>query len=180
VVAELFMTPTAALADVVLPVAANLEYDVCSANGFTHLADDLTTHTMVRDLPEEGRRILGQLGDWVTREKSVRFTIGTIASGERNVDNAMMRRDLSSAFRAVACTWETAAVLKTARLNDTKALALRVITDNAGEDMAQELSANWREALAVLYAVLDELLSGGWLARMLRCVRRESGLLPAS
>ena len=146
------------------------EYDVCSLDEFSILADDLTTTTLLCGLTEEGISVVRMFRDWVGGEKSARLVLGDIASGERNVDEASLREELHIRFGAAACTWETSAVLKTAGMNGVKALALRVITDHAGAEMSQELTANWRDSLLVLYSVLDELVAGGWLVRLLRCV----------
>ena len=59
---------------------------------------------------------------------------------------------------AWACNWETSAVLKTAQLNGIKSFSFRVITDNAGEEMKDNLNANWKKALEIMFTALNKFI----------------------
>jgi len=164
------LSPKLAIFDIVCAEYA-YEYDICTREEFPRYADDLTTSTILPELSEEGRDILHQFAEQVKSEKSIGFEIGNIASGERVVKERALREELHSTFQAVACNWESSAVLKTAKLSGVKAMAFRVITDKAGEKVAEELKANWKKALLILYPVLEDFLSGGWLLRILDCLK---------
>jgi nucleoside phosphorylase len=148
------------------------EYDICTIEEFPRFADDLTTSTILPDLSEEGKEILHQFAEQVKSERSIGFEIGNIASGERVVKERTLREALHSALQAITCNWESSAVLKTAKLNGVKAMVFRVITDKAAEDVAEEIKANWKKALMILYPVLEDFLLGGWLLRMLDCLKK--------
>lgn len=154
------------------------EYDICAIEEFSRLAEDLTTSTILPDLSKKGEEVLQQFAEWVKGKQSVGFAIGNIASGEKDVKERTLREELHTALRAIACNWETSAILKVAQLNGVKAISLRVITDNAGEEMSEELKTNWEKALRILYPVLEEFLYGGWLDRILKCDQRTNGPYP--
>lgn len=149
------------------------EYDICSIEEFPSLANDLTTSTILCDLSKEGKDIFYQFVEQVKSKKLIGFEIGNIVSGERNVNKRTMREKLHTVFQAIACNWETSAILKTAQLNGVKGIAFRVITDNADEEMSKDLRANWKKALIYLYSVLEEFLLGGWLIRILKYLREK-------
>lgn len=148
------------------------EYDICDFRQFNHFAKDLTSGTILCDLSIEEKNIFNQFMEQVKRKKSIGFEIGNIASGERNVNDRTMRKKLHSTFQAIACNWETSAILKTAQLNKVKAISFRVISDNATEEMSKEFNANWEKALKILYPVLEEFLFEGWLFRILKSLPR--------
>lgn len=163
------LSPQVSIFDVVC-AEYSYEYDICSLEKFSRFVDDLTTHTILSDLSEDAQNILHQFAERVRSEKLVGFEIGNIACGERVVNKKAMREELHSAFQAIACNWETSAVLKTAQLNGVKAISFRVITDRASEEMSKELKTNWKKALKVLFPVVGEFLFGGWLLRILKCL----------
>ncbi len=167
------LSPEISFFDVICAEKA-YEYDICPVEEFSRYADDLMTHTILNDLTEEGRKVFRQFSSHIKNKISLNLKTGDIACGERNVDNKILRDKLHDLFNASACNWETSAVLKTAQLSGVKALSFRVITDEASEDMEKELAANWRNALLKLYAVLDDLLTHGWLFRLLNCLKTES------
>ena len=149
------------------------EYDVCTFEEFPRYADELTTSTILTDLSEEGKDILHQFGKQVESEKSISFGIGNIASGEKVIKDRTLREKLHSAFQAMACNWESSAILKTAKLNGIRSMAFHVISDKAGKEVAEELKANWKKALMILYPVLEDFLLGGWLLRILDCLEEK-------
>lgn len=62
--------------------------------------------------------------------------------------------------------WETSSVLKTAQPNGIKSFSFRVITDNADEEMENNLNANWGKTLEIMYKALDEFIFGGWIKKI--------------
>jgi len=149
------------------------EYDIIAIEEYFRLHDDLTTSTILAELSEKGRDILHQFAEKIESEKSIDFAIGNVISGERRIDESKLREKLHTAFQAVACNWESSAVLRTAQLNRVKAMSFRVLTDNASEGMSKELEENWNKALSVLYPVLEEFILGGWLTRILGSLQKE-------
>ena len=146
------------------------EFDICPVEEFSRASKDLTTHTIVPVLNEEGLAVLREFADWIQRTFSVAFLLGDIASGERNVDRKDFRERLHQSLKAIACNWETSAVLKTAELNHMQSLSFRVLTDQADENMRKDMRANWEEALQILCSVLKAFLFNGWLIRILRTI----------
>ena len=92
--------------------------------------------------------------------------VGSIASGEKDVDNKGLRQDLYHKLGAIACNWETSSILKTAQLNGVKSFSFRVITDNADEEMENNLNANWKKALEILYKALNKFIFEGWVNKI--------------
>lgn len=142
------------------------EYDVCDMDKFSQLASELTTSTVLTNLLSSESGIIQEFTDWTALHSSSRLVVGDIASGEKDVCGGKLRQDLHDKLEAIACNWETSAVLKTAQLNSVQAFSFRVITDMAGKDCQKELRANWEGALKVLYSVLKEFLFHGWLDRI--------------
>lgn len=167
------LSPKADIFDIVCAENA-YEYDICTLEEFRNLAHDLTTSTILSNLPKETEEIFHHFIEDVMRENSIRIELGNIVSGERNVSDSILRNKLHSHFQAIACNWETSAILKTARVNEVKTLSFRVITDNAGEGMQEELRANWAKSSNVLYSVLEKFLLGGWLLHILGCFQEET------
>jgi len=92
--------------------------------------------------------------------------VGNIASGEKNVDNKDLCQKLHNKLDAIACNWETSAVLKTAQLNGIKSLSFRVITDNTGKEMEDNLNANWEKALKIMFRTLNKFIFEGWVNKI--------------
>jgi len=101
------------------------------------------------------------------REKDVEvIKVGNIASGEKDVNNKELRQELNHKLGAIACNWETSSVLKTAQLNGIKSFSFRVITDNADEEMEDNLNANWKKALEIMYKALEKFIFEGWVNKI--------------
>jgi len=92
--------------------------------------------------------------------------VGNIASGEKNVENKELRQKLHNKLDAIACNWETSAVLKTAQLNGIKSFSFRVITDNSDEEMKDNLNTNWKKALEIMFTVLNKFIFEGWVNKI--------------
>lgn len=142
------------------------EYDVCDLDKFSKWASDLTTSTVLTKLLSSKSGIMEEFSDWAVLYSSARLVIGDIASGEKIIAGGKLRKDLYEKLGAIACNWETSAVLKTAQLNSVQAFSFRVITDMAGKNCKKELQKNWKRTLKVLYSVLKEFLFHGWLDRI--------------
>jgi adenosylhomocysteine nucleosidase len=143
------------------------EFDICDIKEFYRLAEDLTSQTIVPNLSENGKNILESFANQVTKKRAVAFEIGNIASGEFNVSESSFREELQQFFKAIACNWESSAIWKTAQLNAVKVMALKVITDDACENMSDQLNKNWKNACKILFSVIDEFISEDWLHRIL-------------
>ena len=142
------------------------EYDVCDADEFSCFPSDLVVGTVITKLLSCKPKIMEEFSDWVTLHGSARLIIGDLASGERNIAGEKLKQDLYERLGAIACNWETSAVLKTAQLNNVPAFSFRGITDTAGENMKEEMEKNWERALKTLYAVLKEFIFHEWLYRI--------------
>jgi adenosylhomocysteine nucleosidase len=160
------LDPNVKIKDIIIAENA-FEYDICDVEDFPRLADDLTSRTVICDLLKEGKNVFEEFISRMRKESSIECKIGNIVSGERNVNERVMREKLHGAFQAAACNWETSAILKTAQLNEVKSLSFRVITDSAGEKMSEEFRENEKEAMATLYSVLKEFIIEGWLLRIM-------------
>ena len=57
-------------------------------------------------------------------------------------------------------------VLKTAQLNGIKSFSFRVITDNANEEMEDNLNANWGKALEIMFKALNKFIFEGWVNKI--------------
>lgn len=142
------------------------EYDVWATAEFSHFPSDLIVETAITKLLPSKTKVLEEFSDWVELHGTTHLVIGDIASGEKNVIDEKLKQDLHEGLRALACNWETSAVLKTAKLNNVPAFSFRVITDTAGKNMKEQLERNWEEALKILYGVLKEFIFHSWLYRL--------------
>lgn len=140
------------------------EYDVCQIEELTDIPDDLVTRTILCEDSFKG--LMKGFIDWIREQEGSNVVIGSIASGERNVDNKNLRIKLHTALNAVGCNWESSAILKTAELNGIKSISFRVVTDKADENMAENLKNNWENALELLFKTLKRFISNGWLNKL--------------
>ena len=147
-------------------VKNSFEYDVCDLTKFSQLSSHLATSTVLEKLLSSHAEIMGEFSTWVASNSPARLRFGDLASGERIINEEKLKKALHETLGAVACDWETSAVLKTAKLNNIRAFSFRVITDTAGKDMKKELKDNWEPALRILFSVLKEFLFHGWLHRV--------------
>jgi nucleoside phosphorylase len=75
------------------------------------------------------------------------------------------------AFNAIACNWETAAVLKTAALNRISSVSLRAITDTADREALHDYRNNLNRSLDMLSQLLRLLISDGWAYKIITSAR---------
>jgi len=144
------------------------EYDICSLEQFPLMAQDLTTATLVIKASAGQRAILSEFSHYIGNAGVVPgMRMGNIVSGEQNVTDTVVRERLREAFHAVACDWETAAVLKTATLNGVDSLSFRVITDKADAKMLDDYALNRDRALGKLGGLLKTFLCDGWVCKLL-------------
>jgi len=142
------------------------EYDVYDIDKFLKWPSGLTTSTALTRLLSSESGIIEEFTDWVALHGSSRLVVGDIASGENIVSGGELRRDLRDKLGAIACNWETSAVLKTAQLNSVQAFSFRVITDTADRNYKEQIKKNWEGSLKILYTVLKEFIHNGWLYRI--------------
>lgn len=140
------------------------EYDVCSNKDFQNIPEDLKTRTVLNKA--SSKEVIKEFSNWAKINMGTIIKVGNIASGEKNVDNKEFRQELHNKLDAIACTWETSAVLKTAQLNGVKSFFSRVITDNAGEEMKDYLNANWKKALEIMFKALNKFIFEGWVNKI--------------
>ena len=145
-------------------VEYSFEYDVCSSDEIDKIPDDLKTSTVLNKV--SSKEVLKEFSNWAEENTGAIIKVGNIASGEKNVDNKEIRQELHNKLGAVACNWETSAVLKTAQLNGIKNFSFRVITDNAGEEMKDNLNANWKKALEIMFTALNKFIFEGWVNKI--------------
>jgi len=142
----------------------SFEYDVCSSDELTKIPDDLKTRTVLNEV--SSKKVLKEFSNWAKENMGTIIKVGNIASGEKNVDNKDIRQELHNKLDAIDCNWETSAVLKTAQLNGIKSFSFRVITDNAGEEMKDNLNANWGKALEIMFTALNKFIFEGWVNKI--------------
>ena len=142
----------------------SFEYDVCPDDDLTKIPDDLKTSTVLNEI--SSKEVLKEFSNLVEKDMGTIIKVGNIASGEKDVDDKELGQKLHERFNAIACNWETSSVLKTARLNGTKSLSFRVITDNADEDMDVNYNANNKKALEIMFPVLNKFLFEGWINKI--------------
>ena len=145
-------------------VEHSYEYDVYSNKDFQNIPEDLKTSTVLNKV--SSKEVLKEFLNWAKENTGAIIKVGNIASGEKNVDNKDIRQKLHNKLDAIACNWETSAVLKTAQLNGIKSFSFRVITDNAGEEMKDNLNANWKKALEIMFTTLNKFIFEGWVNKI--------------
>lgn len=90
----------------------------------------------------------------------VKYQKGVIASGDKFIGNASDKDRIRSAFDAIACEMESAAIAHVCYINGTEMLALRAISDSANSS-AKESYENVLEAAAEVSAsVILEFVRG--------------------
>ena len=142
----------------------SFEYDVCPGEDLTKIPDDSKTSTVLNKVSY--KEVLKEFSNWARETMGTIIKVGNIASGEKDVNNKELRQELNYKLAAIACNWETSAVLKTAQLNGIKSFSFRVITDNADEEMENDLNANWGKALEIMFRVLNKFIFKGWVNKI--------------
>ena len=142
----------------------SFEYDVCTSEELSKMPDDLKTSTVLNKVSSQ--EVIKEFSKWAKGTMGTTIKIGNIASGEKDVNNKELRRELHEKLNAIACNWETSSVLKTAQLNGIKSFSFRVITDNADEDMNDDYNANNKKALEIMFPVLDKFIFEGWINKI--------------
>lgn len=128
-------------------VMHSYEYDVLDEN-FMNIPEDIKTSTLLTRDEFEIKDMLQNIPE------EIGLKIGSIACGEKNVNNKNLRLRLNKKFGAIGVNWETSSVLKIAELNKVRSFSFRVITDNADEEMKENLHTNWKKGLEVLFKFL--------------------------
>ena len=143
-------------------IRRSFEYDIFPLEKSKSHAGELISRTLLDSQNlEEMPAWLSELSSWAFDRSEIKMMVGDVACGERNVENEGFRRELSKTLRAVACDWETSAVLSTANRCDVPALGFRTISDNAGSHMRAEFQKNIRVVLTNLFLVLERFFKMG-------------------
>jgi len=142
----------------------SFEYDVCPGDDLTKMPDDLKTSTVLNEV--SSKKVLKEFSNWARENMGTIIKVGNTASGEKDVNNKELRQELHHKLGTIACNWETSAVLKIAQLNGIKSFSFRVITDNADEEMEDNLNANWEKALEIMYKALYKFIFKGWVNKI--------------
>ncbi|MCG2821232.1 MAG: 5'-methylthioadenosine/S-adenosylhomocysteine nucleosidase [Candidatus Atribacteria bacterium] len=142
----------------------SFEYDVCSGDDLTKMPDDLKTSTVLSKI--SSKEVLKEFSNWAWETMGTIIKVGNVASGEKDVNNKELRQELNHKLGAITCNWETSSVLKIAQLNGIKSFSFRVITDNADEEMENDLNANWGKALEIMNKALNKFIVEGWVNKI--------------
>jgi len=142
----------------------SFEYDVCPTDELAKIPDDLKTRTVLNKV--SSKEVLKEFSNWARETMGTIIKVGNIASGEKDVNNKELRQKLNLKLGAIACNWETSAVLKIAQLNGIKSFSFRVITDNADEKMEDDLNVNWGKALEIMHKALNKFIFEGWINKI--------------
>ena len=142
----------------------SFEYDVCSGDDLTKMPDDLKTSTVLSKI--SSKEVLKEFSNWAWETMGTIIKVGNVASGEKDVNNKELRQELNHKLGAITCNWETSSVLKIAQLNGIKSFSSRVITDNADEEMENDLNANWGKALEIMNKALNKFIFEGWVNKI--------------
>ncbi|MBU4227346.1 5'-methylthioadenosine/S-adenosylhomocysteine nucleosidase [bacterium] len=142
----------------------SFEYDVCSGDDLTKMPDDLKTSTVLSKI--SSKEVLKEFSNWAWETMGTIIKVGNVASGEKDVNNKELRQELNHKLGAITCNWETSSVLKIAQLNGIKSFSFRVITDNADEEMENDLNANWGKALEIMNKALNKFIFEGWVNKI--------------
>ncbi|GLC29180.1 5'-methylthioadenosine/S-adenosylhomocysteine nucleosidase [Clostridium omnivorum] len=134
------------------------EFDICEIKDYETLKDDLTSKTIFKDMSNEHAKYLNETISCLESLTNQRIKFGDIASGEKTIKDRETRNMLNSKLGAHACNWETSSVIKTANLNNIVGISIRVITDNADENMDKDFYTNWGNSLENLFTVLNIIL----------------------
>jgi len=142
----------------------SFEYNVCTDEELVKTPDDFITSTVLSK--DSYREAVKEFLNWAKKNMKAIIRVGNIASGEKDVKSKKLRQKLHEKFNAIACNWETSAVLKTAQLNGIKSFSFRVITDDADEDMDDKIIANCEKALEIMFPVLNKFIFEGWINKI--------------
>ena len=142
----------------------SFEYNVDTSKELFKTPSDYKTWTILNKV--SSKEASKEFLNWARETMGATIKIGNIASGEKDVDNKELSQKLHEKLDAIACNWETSAVLKTAQLNKVKSLSFRVITDYADEDMNEDYNANNKKALEIMFPVLAKFIFEGWINKI--------------
>lgn len=150
------------------------DYDNFGGQNFSSSSGERIALTLLTELTAKGRELLTAFISQIESESKGRFFIGGIAGGEKDVNNSNLRNEIFTATHALACTWESFAVIKTADRNGAYGFSLRVISDLASEGMEEEYKKNCEKVLNLIMPVLEKFLFEKWLSRLLNFLNKKS------
>lgn len=137
------------------------EYDISLLNrNNLKMTENLILNTVIKNgtKKQKFKHFINKM-----ENKKIYIKVGNIASGEKNVKENSFREKLKSKLNAIACNWETSAILRTSELNNKSSLSFRVITDFADDKMVKDFDKNWNQATEILFIVLKSFLFNNWL-----------------
>ncbi len=142
----------------------SFEYDASMAKslGKEPVGDD-KSYSMISN--PSYKKEFEEFANYNQRTMGINIQFGNIACGEHDVNDTQLKQKLHQEFDAIACNWETSAVLKVAKLNEIKSLSFRVIVDEANESMEDFFDKNCKPALQKMFPVLKEFLFSGWIKK---------------
>ena len=137
------------------------EYDVYPTSELANVSEDIKSKTVYTE--DDNLEIIESFLNEVPDEKII---LGNIACGEEDVDNTVFRDLLQMRLNAHCCNWESSAILKTANLNNIKAMSFRVITDMADQNMQEKYSKNNERCLIYLFTILKNYINSEYIAQI--------------
>ena len=138
------------------------EYDVYPISELTDIPENIISKTVFTE--DEDQEIIDNFISKEGYEEQV--ILGNIACGEEDVDNTVFRDLLQMRLDAHCCNWESSAILKTANLNNIKAMSFRVITDMADQDMQKNYSENNERCLISLFKLIKKYLDSQYIEQI--------------
>jgi len=105
--------------------------------------------------------------------------LGTVASGDRFVQDTAMLRWLQREFAALATEMEGAAFGYTCQVNDLPFVVIRALSDSSGETASGDFEANLKQACQNTFSLLDKMIPGAFAARVQEERRKTDPLGPA-
>ena len=92
------------------------------------------------------------------RELGVRSLVGTVASGDKFISDKSDKDRIVSAFGAVCCEMEGAAIAHTAYVNGTAFAVVRAISDSADGEASMDYPAFLPKAVKISTALTLSLI----------------------
>ncbi len=91
-------------------------------------------------------------------EEGPNLMLGTIASGDKFVQDIQMLRWLQREFAALATEMEGAAFGHTCHLNNLPFVVIRALSDGSGENASEDFEANLKQACRHTFQLTDQLI----------------------
>ena len=130
------------------------EYDVFSTAQIEEIPEEYITET---DLNNE--EIMTEVKEYINSKRDYgNILLGNIACGERKIDNRIFCELLHSKFDSLVSTWESAAALQVAKINNIKRLSLRVVMTKLSPRTGERVSGSQKEGYRKLYNLVKDMI----------------------